>query len=256
MDLLLDGIKVNYHQSGEGYPVVLLHGWGVSLEALTPVHQYLEKDFTVYSIDLPGFGKSTVPQAVWSVYDYAEFAQHFFAAMQIKTPIVIGHSFGGRLTIILGSEGLCSKIILVDSAGIRPKRGPDYYLRVYSYKAAKKVMSLPGLCRYQEKALQVWLKSNPSSDYKQAGGIMRQIFVRVVNEDLSDLLPKISVPTLLVWGENDTATPLSDAKLMEQKIPDSGLAVLKSAGHYSYLDQFGQFKLILDSFLAQEKTKQ
>jgi len=107
----------------------------------------------------------------------------------------MGHSFGGRVSILLGARGLPAKLILVDSAGIRPRRSLGYYLRVYSYKAAKALFSLPLLRGHKERALAFWLRSNPSSDYKQAQGVMRQVFVKVVNEDLRRHLPKIKAPT-------------------------------------------------------------
>ena len=81
---------------------------------------------------------------------------------------------------------------------------------------------------------------------------MRSTFINVVNEDLRDLLPKISASTLLFWGENDTATPVSDGRLMEQLIPDAGLVVLKNAGHYVFADRLPQVRLILDNFLKNE----
>jgi len=152
------------------------------------------------------------------------------------------------VAIHLASRGFGAKLVLTDSAGLKPKRGPGYYLRVYSYKAAKKVMSLPGLRRWRHKALDLWLKRNPSTDYAQAKGIMRTVFVKVVNEDLAPLLPLINKPTLLLWGEKDTATPLIDGQKMEKLIPDAGLVVFKGAGHYPFLEQPAYFYRVLESF--------
>ena len=180
--------------------------------------------------------------------DYADLVEGFIKKIDLDRPVIIGHSFGGRLSIILSARNIPRKTVLVDAAGIRPKRTMKYYLRVYTYKCAKKLFALPGLNRYRGRALSLWLKKNPSSDYNAAEGMMRQIFVKVVNEDLKHYLPEIEVPTLLVWGDNDPATPLSDGKLMEKMIPDSGLVVLNGAGHYSYLERLPQFLLILDSF--------
>ncbi|MDE7369928.1 MAG: alpha/beta hydrolase, partial [Muribaculaceae bacterium] len=87
------------------------------------------------------------------------------------------------------------------------------------------------------------------SDYRNSSPKMRAIMSKVVNEDLCHLMPEISAPTLLIWGENDTATPLSDAKKMERLIPDAGLVSFPGCGHYSFLDNPGQFAAVLNSFL-------
>ncbi|MCL1872616.1 MAG: alpha/beta hydrolase [Clostridiales bacterium] len=253
MEITLDGIKINYQEAGSGHPVLLLHGWGANLASLGPVQQALAQGFQLFCLDLPGFGASAPPPAPWGSDDYADLLEKFLAAKAIEKPIILGHSFGGKLAAILGIRGLAQKLILVGSAGIPPKRGPDYYARVYSYKLAKRVLGLPGLSRFKTKALARWEKANASSDYQQASGVMRTTFVKVVNEDLRRHLPRITVPTLLVWGELDTATPPPDGQLMEKLIPDSGLVILEGAGHYAYLDKLPEFLLICESFLAPEK---
>lgn len=246
------GQDIVYYVSGHGRPVVLLHGWGTDASSLAPVFDHLKKFFSVYSLDLPGFGQSPPPGEVWSVGRYAEAVERFIKELALDRPVLIGHSFGGRLGIILGAKKIPHKIVLIDSAGIRPRRNWKYYSRVYTYKCAKKIFTLPVLRKYRQKALSYWLKSNPSSDYNAAQGVMRQIFVKVVNEDLRHYLPRIEAPALLVWGEKDTATPLADGQLMEKLIPDSGLVVFKDAGHYSYLDRLPQFLRVIDSFLHDE----
>ena len=88
-----------------------------------------------------------------------------------------------------------------------------------------------------------------SADYKNASPVMRQTMVRALNEDLTPLLSGIRVPTLLIWGENDTATPLSDGQRMEKSIPDAGLVVLKGAGHFAFAERWGQCRRVLDAFI-------
>ncbi len=249
----LNGIKLHYEKSGAGRPLLLLHGWGGSIASFAAVQQHLEKDFCVYNLDLPGFGESPPPSRAWGTEEYTACLQDFLAAQQIKRPILIGHSFGGRLSIRLGALGIPAKIVLVDAAGLPPKRPLSYYLKVYSYKAAKLVFRLPGLSHWREQVLDWFRGRSGSSDYREASGVMRQTFVRVVNEDLGPLLPRISAPTLLIWGDRDTATPLSDGKKMEQLIPDAGLVVFAGAGHFSYLEQLPRFLRVLDSFLAPDK---
>ncbi|MDO4581140.1 MAG: alpha/beta hydrolase [Bacillota bacterium] len=250
MRLNINDIDTFYNDGGSGQSVVLLHGWGVDSSTLEPLRRHLSDYCRAVSLDLPGHGKTPPPAAAWSVYDYAAFVRAFIAALGLDRPLIFGHSFGGRLGIILGAEDCCDKLILCDAAGIIPKRGLGYYARVYSYKAAKRLMSLPLLRGGYDQVMRLWLKSNPSSDYAAAEGVMRQIFVKVVNEDLSGLLPRIKASTLLLWGENDTATPLCDGRLMEKSIPDAGLVIFEDCGHYPFLEQPRRFELILDSFIG------
>jgi pimeloyl-ACP methyl ester carboxylesterase len=141
------------------------------------------------------------------------------------------------------------KLILVDAAGIKPRRPMKYYVKVYSFKAYKRLLYLlMGKARAEEKLNQYRAKRG-SADYANATPVMRAILSRVVNEDLKSCMPSIKAPTLLVWGENDTATPLSDAKYMEQHIPGAGLVSFPGCGHYSFLDNPYQFAAVLRSFL-------
>ena len=245
-------IFINYSVTGEGYPIVLLHGWGGSISSFAPVHKYLESNFKIFSIDLPGFGDSETPTSAWTTEDYANFLKTFFNNTGISNPIIFGHSFGGRLAIRLASSIPVKKLILIDSAGIKPSRTISYYLKVYSYKSASRFLKLPIIRIFTANILNKMRNKFGSKDYKDASPILREILVKAVNEDLSNLLPNISSPTLLVWGEMDTATPISDALIMNELIPDSGLIRFPGAGHFSYLERLDDFLVIIDSFLKNE----
>ncbi len=247
-----EGCKIRYYQAGEGYPVILLHGWGCSSQTMEPVYQHLSHSFTVYNFDLPGFGESDEPTKVWGTEDYAAMMEAFIRQHCQQPPILIAHSFGGRVSIRLGAKGIPKKMILTGCAGLKPKRGLDYYAKVYSYKAAKRMLSLPGLKSKKERLLNDMKKKRGSTDYQQASDFMRGVFVRVVNEDLKDLLPQITIPVVLYWGENDTATPLEDGKTMEANMQNAGLIVMKGATHYAYLERLQNFLAVLDSFLQPE----
>ncbi|SFE84069.1 alpha/beta fold hydrolase [Alteribacillus iranensis] len=256
MNIDIDGVNVHYRVSGEGVPVVLLHGWGANIQAFAPVHQFLEKHFKVWSIDFPGFGESQEPPEPWTVGDYTNMLEKFLTHLNIEKPILIGHSFGGRVSIKYASRKPVRKVILVDSAGIKPKRKPKYYVKVYTYKTFKKLLKLPVIRNYEQEILTKVKGKLGSADYKNVSGVMQQTMVKVVNEDLRHHLPHIKAPTLLVWGEKDEATPVEDGKIMEEMIPDAGLVVLDNAGHYSYLDKRNEFLVIIDSFLQKDKEEQ
>ena len=238
----IGGQRVYYEVNGSGPVVVLLHGWGASLNSLRGVFNHLVLRFRVYAVDLPGFGRSQPPTSVWGSADYAKLVADWAGEMDIQAACWLGHSFGGRIAIILGADypHLVRKLILAGSAGIKPRRGLKYYLRVGAVKAARKV--LPA------KQMEAVYKLMGSSDYRQAGEL-RATLVKVVNEDLQERMPKISQPALLVWGEQDTATPVSDGQIMQKLIPNAQLVVLSQAGHYVYLDQPVLFLQAIDKFL-------
>ena len=255
MDLYIDKLKVNYKVSGTGKNVVLLHGWGCSIKTFEPVHNYLEKNFCTYSIDLPGFGQSDEPPSVWGVVEYSDLVIKFLEELNVEEPILMGHSFGGKICIFIAAKKNIKKVILIGSTGVKPKRKPIYYFKVYNYKLAKHVFNLPFLKKYRDDVLNSFKKKTGSTDYRNASGIMQQILVKSVNEDIKYLMPQVKAAVLLIWGENDTATPVSDGKIMEKLMVDAGLVVLKNAGHYAYLDKFNEFIIIISNFLKKDMVK-
>ena len=154
--------------------------------------------------------------------------------------VVLLHSFGGRVIIKMASRDLpfeIEKVILVDSAGVRPKKTAAQKIRQRNYKIGRKILETAPVKALFPDALEEFRRSHGSADYNSATPVMRQTLVNTVNEDLVEYMPNMKMPVLLVWGENDDATPLSDAKLMEQLMPDAGLVTLKNCGHYSFLEQ-------------------
>ncbi len=251
MTLDIDGMKLNYKRQGEGKTVVLLHGWGGNADSFLPVFNHLSKTHEVYAIDFPGFGQSDPPTVPWDVTDYTEMLLKFFKEMNIKKAALIGHSFGGRVSILFSSKypELVEKVVLADSAGLIPKRSWKYYLKVYKFKLARKFFLMLLGKGTPEERLEAFYSKYGSSDYKQAGSAMRQTFVKVVNQDLRGFLPGIKAPTLLVWGDEDKDTPLYFGQIMEKEIPDAGLVVFKGAGHFAYLDRINDFNIIVSKFL-------
>lgn len=245
----IDGQLVHYDVSGQGAPIILMHGWGCRASTLASVAKVAEQTHKVYNIDFPGFGDSPEPPQVWGVEEYTHLVERFVEIFELKNPTLLGHSFGGRVAILYGSRNKADRIVLVDAAGLRPKRKLSYYFKVYSFKFVKKVMKLVYGEQGAAKHIEKQRARRGSADYASATPRMRAILSKVVNEDLADCLPKISAPTLLIWGDDDTATPLSDAKRMEREIPDAGLVSFQGCGHYSFLDNPNQFAATLNSFL-------
>lgn len=243
-----DNIDINITRQGEGEPVLLLHGWGCTGEIFKHIASVLSTAYTTYSFDFPGFGASGEPTEVWGVEKYTQMVEAFVKENGIERPALMGHSFGGRVSIVFASRNEVSRLVLVDAAGVKPKRPLKYYWKVYTFKAMKWLCNtfLP-----KEKAQAVIdsrRKGAGSSDYNNASPMMRAILSKVVNEDLTHLMPAIKAPALLFWGNLDTATPLSDAKTMERLIPDAGLVVAHGTGHFSFLENQGLFTAVIKNF--------
>ncbi len=251
----IDGVNIRYYTEGSGpRPVIVMHGWGCKASTVALLAQAAAgSGTTVYNIDLPGFGDSSEPAEVWGVERYTSAIEEFARRLGLVRPSLIGHSFGGRISIVYASRNEVDKVILVDAAGIKPRRSLRYYAKVYSFKAAKHILPYIVGRKRADEIIDRWRGKAGSSDYKSASPKMRAIMSRVVNEDLKGLLPEIKAPTLLIWGEKDTATPMRDARLMQKLIPDAGLVSYPEAGHYSYLARPAQTQAVIQSFLQPSK---
>ena len=253
MQITIDGRQVTYIDQGEGAVVLLLHGWGAQASTYKLIIDHLSARFRVIAPDLPGFGGSDEPPQAWDVDGYVSFVDAFVAALGLSEAAVIGHSNGGRILIKFLARENCPltvrKAILMDSAGIPAHHGVGWYIRVYSYKCFKKILSLKLMKKCFPKAVERAQSRFGSEDYRNASPLMRQVMVKMLAEDVRPCLPNVTASTLLIWGENDTATPLSDGRQMEAAIPDAGLVVLPGAGHFAFAERWGQCRAVLDSFL-------
>lgn len=245
----IDGVDLHYDVEGEGSPLILMHGWGCSHQTVAAIAAVAAQTHRVYNVDFPGFGDSPEPPEVWGVEQYTRLIEKFAARLSLEKPVLVGHSFGGRVGILFASRNAVDKLILVDAAGVKPRRSLKYYLKVYSFKAMKRLTRLFYGAERAEKIIEARRARSGSSDYVSSTPRMRAILSRVVNEDLRHVMPQIKAPTLLIWGENDTATPMRDARIMERLIPGAAIVSFPRCGHYSFLDNPRQFAAVLHSFL-------
>ena len=265
MQTTIGGCEIAYRMKGEGPLLVLLHGWGANADLFQGVEAYAASTYTVVSPDLPGFGKSTEPEEPYGLDDYVNFVKTFVctvlnehrAGEERQQVILLGHSHGGRTLIRMLSRMArgedmgfdVPKVILVDSAGIVKEKTPEQQRRTQQYKTAKSFLTKTGIAKLAPGTIDALQKKFGSADYAAASPVMRRSMVKVVNTDLREEMPAIKIPVLLVWGENDADTPLSDGRQMEQLMPEAGLAVIAGAGHYSFLENPVLFNRILGSFL-------
>ena len=195
-------MKINYKIIGEGDLVVLLHGWGQNIQMMKPIGDNLCSNHRITIIDFPGFGESDEPSTPWTIDDYSLLIENLVRELNIRKPIVMGHSFGGRVAIRFSANNPIEKLVLFGSPCIRENKKLPLSTRIL-----KKLKTLPGLDKLGEKMK----KYIGSRDYKAASPIMRQTLVNVVNEDLASYARRIEEPTLLIWGENDTEAPVEGA---------------------------------------------
>ncbi len=253
MKILVNGLNIEYSDRGEGDAVVILHGWSKEREPYVPLSDVVSEGYRAIAPSLPGFGGSDEPPEPWDVDKFTDTIVEFITALGLEKVILMGHSYGGRVIIKMASrEDLpfeISKIILVDAAGVLPKRGLDYKMRVGAYKVGKKIMLSAPMKKLFPGAVEKWQKKQGSADYAAASPVMRGCLVKAVNEDLTHLFEKIKYEVLLIWGTLDDATPLSDALLMEKLMPDAGLVKIEGAGHFPWLNNPALFNAVIRSYL-------
>jgi pimeloyl-ACP methyl ester carboxylesterase len=252
-------IQVNGHQAAHAVaqprsalatPIVMLHGWGASSGLMWGAAEALARlGWQCYIPDLPGFGGSAPPSSPWGVEEYAQFVSSYLDAVGVERAHLIGHSFGGRLSIFLGATEATrvEKVVLCNSAGIR--KPPSGGLRLRLYKSARTALQRIGANQLATTLQTAYNSRYGSPDFQSASGVMRETLVKVVSQDLSDVALRLNRQTLMFWGDQDADTPLWMGQRLEKLIPDAGLIVFEGAGHYSYLERQGEFVQIVDHFL-------
>lgn len=233
--------KINYIQYGTGSKdIVLLHGWGQNIEMMNIIGKKLENFAKITVIDLPGHGNTPEPDKALEIYEIADLIKDLLKKLKIKKPILIGHSFGGRISIIYASKYYTEKLILFGAPCIKKER--KLSLKVKILKTLKKVPGLNKLENFAKKHI-------GSRDYKKASPIMRQILVNTVNKDLSEYAKKIECPTLLIWGDSDKEAPIEEARELERIIKDAGLIEYKGGSHYAYIEFNKEIINVIKTFI-------
>ena len=259
MNINVDGYNISYKISGEGPDTaVMLQGWGTHLGVYDSVAATINSRYRFVQFDFPGFGGSDEPKEAWSVDDFADFFCKFMEALEIKKATLIGHSYGGRVIIKLAARESIpfeiDRIVLIDSAGIVPKKTLKQKFKIRQYKILKNIFNMKVMYALFPELIDDWRNRQGSADYRNSSPIMRQCLVKAVNEDLRHLMPQIKQDTLLIWGDKDTATPIGDAKIMEELIPSSGLAVIEGTGHFSFLENPTIFRGIMQAYFQVGRT--
>ncbi len=243
MNITIKDTRVNYVRYGNNKKdtIIFLHGWGQNIQMMKPLADSRESKNDIIIIDLPGHGESEEPKYAWSVYDYVDFLSEFCNQLKIKNPILVGHSFGGKISLLYASRYNVKKLVLFGSPFRKEIKKLSLKTRIL--KTAKKIPVLNKLEGFAKKHI-------GSTDYKNASPLMREILVNTVNLDITDEVKKIKAPTLIVWGDLDEAVSIDDAYILESLIEDSGVVVYEGCTHYAYLERLGQTINVLNSFLG------
>lgn len=241
INLNINGLDINYIDFGNKKKdaIVLLHGWGQNIQMMQMLGEPFKKDYRIIILDFPGFGLSPEPKKVMDVNDYTVMVEELLKKLGVKNPILIGHSFGGRVSVKYASRNEVKKVILLSPA----LKGHDK--KGLKTKVLKFLKTVPGI-----KSLESWAKNHIGSrDYKAASPIMKQVLVKTVNEDLSEDAKKIKAPTILIYGDLDSEVPEEDTKEYERLIPDCGLILYEGCTHYAYLERLQQTINIIRNFI-------
>lgn len=246
-------------KNGSTPALVFLHGWGHSTFDLKPLAELLSEHERALLIDLPGFGASPAPDTSWGTKEYADCVLKALDGRGIQQFTLVGHSLGGRISLQISSRfpERVAKMVLINSHGLKPVRSWYQEIRIRSLRIAAKWLKVID-STFKTKFFVEWFAPRfGSRDYKNASSTMRSTFVKIVNEDLSDALKRISAPTLLLWGENDKETPVALGRKIHQGIKDSIFLVLKGKGHEPFRD-VGSHLLAyhMKHFLGADRTRQ
>ena len=252
----VNGLQVSCEYMGHGEDkVLMLHGWGCSSLHFRQIAEKLSEKHRILIPDLPGHGLTPQPPETWGVDDYAACVLKIMENTGFDRASVIAHSFGGRLALKIASSHpeTVERMILTGCAGLKKPKSSEQLQKEADYQKKKArlltVGRFPPLRKYSEVMLDDLRQRYGSADYNALDKGMRETFVRIISEDLRPCLGGILCPVLLIWGRNDTETPLWMGETMEKEIADAGLVVFDNDDHFAYLHQWERFTMIAESFL-------
>jgi pimeloyl-ACP methyl ester carboxylesterase len=250
MQIVVDGLLTNYQQSGKtGSTIVLLHGWGDSQKTFDLLVEKLSPKYRVITLDLPGFGQTQAPNKVWGLTDYSNFIARFLSKINIeKVDLLLGHSNGGALAIkLVALEGLSpKKLVLLSSAGIRDREKVK--------KLGIKIVAKTG------KVATFWLpKSSKQKLQKKLYGVvgsdmlvapeLKETFKKTVSEDIQSEARELKLPTLIIYGDQDRATPVEYGEVFHKLISGSNLKVISGASHFVHQEKPDEVAELVERFL-------
>ncbi|MBI2018634.1 alpha/beta hydrolase [Candidatus Daviesbacteria bacterium] len=247
MYITINNQRIYFQKVGTGKNLILLHGWGLDSSTFWPSVDLLKDNLTLWILDLPGFGRSDIPKKAFNTKDYAQIIADFIRKKKISKPTLLGHSFGGKISIRFANlyPNLMDKLILVGSAGLKRDHS---FANTIAYPLAKIVHYLiPDIFNIKTIIRKKFYKKI-ESDYENAG-VMKDTLLKTLKEDLTDNLKKVGNETLLIWGDADRAVPLKYGKRMYRLLPNSKLIIMEEQGHFLHVHDPERFANYVKLFL-------
>lgn len=244
MQMIVNDVQLHYEDYGDGKKetLVFLHGWGQNISMMKPLAEPFQKENRIIIFDLPGHGESSEPTYPWQVEDYVSCIYECLKQLKVQNPVLIGHSFGGKISLLYASKYPVKKLILFGSPYTKEIQKESLKLKVL--KSLKKVPVINKLEGFAKKHI-------GSTDYRNASKMMREILVNTVNLDITEEVKKITSPTILIWGTLDEAVPLKRAYELESLLKDSAVIEYEGCSHYAYLERLNQSIQIIRNFIGQ-----
>ncbi len=247
MFLSVEGKKVNYIIEGTGpTKIAFIHGWGGTLQSLKPLHDQAKGQYTSLVLDLPGFGQSDNPNETWGVDEYADFLQKTLRALNFNPTIYFGHSFGGGLGIYLAAKypNFVTKLILCAPAF---KRNWTSYKEIKNplYKKVKRLLW---------PIRRVYYKYRYPKSEALLFPHLEENFAKILTQDLTDLLIQVKQPTLVLWGDKDSYTPIQNLEILKQQMPTARIITFANIGHSLPIREPDKVYQEIHKFLAEEQT--
>ncbi len=250
--LIVDKLAIAYADEGKGPVVLMLHGWGSSVQPFDALARALAGKYRVVRLDLPGFGGSQLPDRVWGIPEYAALITDFCTKLAIRPTTLLGHSMGGQAAIYLVGQGLIrpQRLILIGASGVRDAWTVRQRLTFILAKAGKVVTRpFPAVANRLRTRLYA---TNGNSEYAAASPALAANYRRVLTEDQRANASRVHIPTLLIWGQQDADAPLRNAHILHRLIAHSRLEVLPGAGHFVFLDKPTETAILVEEFMHEQ----
>lgn len=244
MNFIYEDRKLNYEVVGKGKPLLFLHGWGCDMTTFSAQREYFSAKRKCIFLDFSGFGKSDEPKAAMTVEDYKAQTLSLLDELKIKNCDIIAHSFGGRVAFKLMSEDpeRVNGAVLVAPAGLKRRKKLKTTFKITLFKI-KKLLYKIGVIKNGD-----FIKKSGSEDYKTLSDVMKETFIKVIDEDLKRDIKRIKTPTLLVYGIKDKDITPQTVKKLHKLIKSSDIKAL-FGGHFCFLDDCMRFNAVADRFL-------
>jgi len=231
--------------------LLIIPGWEGTRETWKNFIALAQNEFETVCLNLPGFGDEPCPEIPWGVEDYANFVKNKIVSLGIEKPYILGHSFGGQVAVFLVANypDIAGKLVLSGAAVLRPEASLKRRLFFFIAQIGKILFKLPVIGKFDTRAKKILYYFSGSGDYAKTSGIKREIFKKVIRQDLTHLLPKIKVPTLVVWGTQDAYVSLESGKRIAKLIPNAKLEIISGGKHGLHIQQPENLLRIVKNFL-------